>query len=65
MTNSLVSFPDPTEGLGMRLPSDLIYLTNCLQVSATLEHSYAVMDNASYFLTVVMGLKNVLMAVMR
>jgi len=65
MTNSLVSFPDPTEGLGTRLPSDLIYLTNCLQVSATLELSSAAMDNASYFLTVVMGLKIALMAVMR
>ena len=65
MTNSPVSSPDLTEGPGTRLPSDLIYLTNCLQVSATLQLSSAVMGSASYFLTVVMGIKNALMAVMK
>jgi len=49
----------------MRLPSDLIYLTNCLQVSASLELSSAAMDNASYFLVIVMGLETALMAVTR
>ena len=43
----------------------IVEISHSVQLPVKVEHSCAVMDNASDLLTVVMGLKTALMAVMR